>query len=67
MNFPMLALLLAALPLQAQVNQGLDDATGIVHNGQWQNGVPLGAMGCGKFDMLPSGWFSRFSINHNWD
>jgi len=47
--------------------QGLDAATGVVHNGQWQNGVPLGAMGCGKFDVLPSGWFSRFSINHNWD
>ncbi|MBI5393663.1 MAG: hypothetical protein HZA91_00020 [Verrucomicrobia bacterium] len=49
------------------MNQGLDEATGVIHNGQWQNGVPLGAMGCGKFDVLPSGWFSRFSINHNWD
>lgn len=51
----------------AQLNQGLDDATGVIHNGQWQNGVPFGAMGCGKFEVLPSGWFSRFSINHNWD
>ncbi|MBI5686941.1 MAG: discoidin domain-containing protein [Verrucomicrobia bacterium] len=60
-------LALPACPAGAQPNQGLDEATGIVHNGQWQNGVPLGAMGCGKFDVLPSGWFSRFSINHNWD
>jgi uncharacterized protein (DUF608 family) len=51
----------------AAENQGLDEATGIVRNGQWQNGVPLGALGCGKFDVLPGGWFSRFSINHNWD
>jgi uncharacterized protein (DUF608 family) len=54
-------------PAGAQPNQGLDEATGIVQNGQWQNGVPLGALGCGKFEVLPSGWFSRFSINHNWD
>ncbi len=60
-------LVLLAWPVGAQVNQGLDEATGIIHNGQWQNGVPLGAMGCGKFEVLPSGWFSRFSINHNWD
>ena len=40
-------LALLAWPAGAQVNQGLDEATGIVHNGQWQNGVPLGAMGCG--------------------
>ena len=60
-------LMLLACPANAQVNQGLDEATGIIHNGQWQNGVPLGALGCGKFEVLPSGWFSRFSINHNWD
>ena len=60
-------LALPGRPAGAQLNQGLDETTGIIHNGQWQNGVPLGAMGCGKFEVLPSGWFSRFSINHNWD
>lgn len=49
------------------VEQGLDETTGIIHNGQWQNGVPLGGIGCGRFEVLPCGWFSRFSINHNWD
>ena len=62
-----MCLVLLARPAGAELNQGLDEETGIVHNGQWQNGVPLGAIGCGKFEVLPSGWFSRFSINHNWD
>lgn len=55
----------AAVP-DPGISQGWD-ASGVVHNGAWQNGVPLGAIGCGRFELLPSGWFSRFSINHNWD
>ena len=40
-----LCLTLLAWQARAELNQGLDETTGIIHNGQWQNGVTLGAMG----------------------
>ncbi|MBM3887642.1 MAG: hypothetical protein FJ388_00805 [Verrucomicrobia bacterium] len=58
---------LAACGAAVALDQGFDDTTGVIHNGAWHDGVPLGALGCGKFEMLPAGWFSRFTINHNWD
>jgi hypothetical protein len=47
--------------------QGYDEATGVWLNAPWRAGMPLGGIGCGKFEMLPSGWFGRFTLNHNWD
>jgi len=39
----------------------------VLRNAPWRAGMPLGGIGCGKFELLPSGWFGRFTINHNWD
>jgi beta-glucosidase 2, glycosyl-hydrolase family 116 N-term/F5/8 type C domain len=47
--------------------QGFDEAAGVWRNAPWHAGMPLGGIGCGKFELLPSAWFGRFTINHNWD
>ena len=47
--------------------QGLDERAGVIRNGAWRSGMPLGGIGCGKFELLPAGWFARFTLNHNWD
>ncbi|MBI5396561.1 MAG: discoidin domain-containing protein [Verrucomicrobia bacterium] len=48
-------------------HQGFDEAAGVIRNGAWRAGMPLGGIGCGKFELLPSCWFARFAWNHNWD
>ncbi len=48
-------------------HQGFDEAAGVIRNGGWRAGMPLGGIGCGKFELLPSCWFARFTWNHNWD
>lgn len=62
-----LALLLAALAGSLMAKQGLDQETGVIYSAHWGNGVPLGGVGCGKFDLLTDGNFANFTINHNWD
>lgn len=47
--------------------QGFDETGGVLRNAPWRAGMPLGGIGCGKFELLPSAWFGRFTINHNWD
>ena len=47
--------------------QGFDEAAGVWRNAPWRAGMPLGGIGCGKFELMPSAWFGRFTINHNWD
>lgn len=47
--------------------QGFDEAAGVWRNAPWRAGMPLGGIGCGRFELLPSAWFGRFTINHNWD
>jgi hypothetical protein len=48
-------------------HQGFDEAAGVIRNGAWRAGMPLGGIGCGKVELLPSLWFARFTWNHNWD
>ena len=57
----------AAEPTPPAGCQGFDEAAGVLRNAPWHAGMPLGGIGCGKFELLPSGWFGRFTINHNWD
>lgn len=33
----------------------------------WTNGMPLGGVGTGKFEILPNGQFANFTINNSWD
>ncbi|MBM3890654.1 MAG: hypothetical protein FJ388_16190, partial [Verrucomicrobia bacterium] len=47
--------------------QGFDEVAGVWRNAPWRAGMPLGGMGCGKVEVLPSVWFARFTWNHNWD
>ena len=54
-------------PTSAADCQGFDEAAGIWRNAPWRAGMPLGGIGCGKFELLPSAWFGRFTSNHNWD
>lgn len=57
----------AAEPTPPADCQGFDEAAGVWRNAPWRAGMPLGGVGCGKFELLPSAWFGRFTINHNWD
>ncbi|MBI5685174.1 MAG: discoidin domain-containing protein [Verrucomicrobia bacterium] len=57
----------AAEPTPRADCQGFDEAAGVWRNASWRAGMPLGGVGCGKFELLPSAWFGRFTINHNWD
>lgn len=36
------------------------------HKG-WKSGMPIGGIGTGKFEILPSGEFANFTINNSWD
>ncbi len=54
-------------PTSAADCQGFDEAAGVWRNAPWRAGTPLGGIGCGKFELLPSAWFARFTSNHNWD
>ena len=47
--------------------EGLDQQTGIIHSQRWRSGVPIGGIGCGKFDILTDGSFGNFTINHAQD
>ena len=40
---------------------------GEVYSQRWDNGVPLGGIGCGKLELLPDGRFGNIVINNNWD
>jgi hypothetical protein len=57
----------AAEPAPRSDCQGFDETAGIWRNAPWRAGMPLGGIGCGKFELLPSAWFGRFTLNHNWD
>ncbi|MFA5190529.1 MAG: GH116 family glycosyl-hydrolase [Verrucomicrobiia bacterium] len=57
----------AAEPTSPADCQGFDEAAGVWRNAPCRAGMPLGGIGCGKFELLPSGWFGRFTLNHNWD
>jgi len=48
-----------------------DVETGTIHLDDsvktWSNGVPIGGIGTGKFEILPNGQFGNFTINNSWD
>ena len=51
----------------AIAKSGFEPETGKIYSTRWTNGVPLGGIGCGKFEILTDGAFANFTINNNWD
>ena len=53
--------------LQKENQNSIDPATGVVHSGRLQGGLPLGGIGAGSFQYMTDGTFSRAMLSGNYD